>query len=50
MAASLHPIVSDGRGALIVTVTLATPPVWYEPHYWNTHEFDSFDTSGPYGG
>ena len=33
---------------LTVTVTLATPPVWYEPDYWNTHEFDSFDPAGPY--
>lgn len=33
---------------LTVTVTLATPPVWYEPDFWNTHEFDSFDSAGPY--
>ena len=30
-------------------MALATPPVWYEPDYWNaSHEFDSFDASGPY--
>lgn len=34
--------------ALVVTVTLATPPVWYEPDYWSTHAFDSFDPTGPY--
>lgn len=37
-----------GDGRLIVTVTLATPPVWYEPDYWNTHEFDTFDPVAPY--
>jgi hypothetical protein len=40
--------VSDSDTALSVIVTLATPPVWYEPDYWNTHEFDSFDGSGSY--
>jgi hypothetical protein len=39
---------SGNDNSLSVTVTLATPPVWYEPDYWNTHEFDSFDSSGPY--